>query len=665
MPTIYPPGFPPTWQVPTPLLQRQQVTAATSIRGVTWSYSPSIHEFEIDGTGDVPLTNAAAAAVQWAAKAVTTQRGEHLIYSRDFGTDIRRCLRAGSHAAVRPRSASDATRRQRDVRIADLTDFQFIWETTILRVAHARRPRQRASANRPSFGIEIFDELLNERSVFAGLDATLPQAIINRQSDANLRQVALSAFVLLAPGMDTAEGSFAYDLIEPFCLVLAQAYIDLIDVERRTSLATATGLDLDRLGELYAVSRGPSSWAVGTVTFTGATRLGLPISTVVSTVGAKHSCSRPTSRRRSQARSDQQHRRSRHSRRRWGATFVDPVGGCFRSGTVPAGISSITNAAAFISRADVSRTGAEPVFSATARTSTTGNTRGEGGAAQHLRKWARGVFRCRRRAECWRSPHVGLGDGRLLGTNGLPASADVVHAVGRPFWTLVHLSGGQSAPIVRTGLVRRSRRRVTASPWERYQQRGAFAQSLGSFLRQFNVGPVLRHAPGQPWRVAHKARASRSVRRRRDQSLEHRHVEHQHGDVGVTPERFDLVPPDVPGEPFYDGVCQPGHRPDLHRLRVEWLRHHRTAHRPGGTDTTTSVYIDQINYFAVMSRDDRDVGLSGGHAGQRHPGWICHRQRHGHDELLADSRQTVLRSVRRSPRRSRPASSVWPSAPTR
>jgi len=27
-------------------------------------------------------------------------------------------------------------------------------------------------------------------------------------------------------------------------------------------------------------------------------------------------------------------------------------------------------------------------------------------------------------------------------------------------------------------------------------------------------------------------------------------------------------------------------------------------------DTTTSLYIDQINYFATMSRDDRDLGLS-------------------------------------------------------
>jgi hypothetical protein len=57
-------------------------------------------DFNVNGTGDVPLTDAGAAAVVWAAKAVTTQRGDHLIYSRTFGTDIRRCMRAGSHQAT-------------------------------------------------------------------------------------------------------------------------------------------------------------------------------------------------------------------------------------------------------------------------------------------------------------------------------------------------------------------------------------------------------------------------------------------------------------------------------------------------------------------------------------------------------------------------------------
>src|SRR5215831_10964142 len=116
-------------------------------------------------------------------------------------------------------------------------------------------------------------------SVLAGYDTTLPQSVIDRQSDANLRLAAL------APGMDTVEGSFAFDLIEPFCLVLAQAYSDLVDIERRTSLATATGLDLDRMGELYAVSRGPASFAHGIVTFTGLAGSPVALGTAVSTVG--------------------------------------------------------------------------------------------------------------------------------------------------------------------------------------------------------------------------------------------------------------------------------------------------------------------------------------------------------------------------------------------
>jgi hypothetical protein len=137
MPSIYPPSYPPTWQVPTPLLQRRQVSAATSIRGVTWSYSALAHDFAIDGTGNVALTDAAAAAVQWAAKATTTQRGAHLIYGRNFGVDIRRCLRAGNHQAVENALTAEMRRSvKRDIRISDLTDFSFRWTDTRLQVAY-------------------------------------------------------------------------------------------------------------------------------------------------------------------------------------------------------------------------------------------------------------------------------------------------------------------------------------------------------------------------------------------------------------------------------------------------------------------------------------------------------------------------------------------------
>ena len=128
MPSLYSPTFPPTWQIPAPVLQRRPSTPASTIRQVTWSYDPPNHDFAIDGGGDVPLTDAGAAAVQWAAKAVSTQRGAHLIYSRSFGCDIRRSLRAGSHQAIQNALTSAMrTSVKVDPRINDLTNFQFSW----------------------------------------------------------------------------------------------------------------------------------------------------------------------------------------------------------------------------------------------------------------------------------------------------------------------------------------------------------------------------------------------------------------------------------------------------------------------------------------------------------------------------------------------------------
>ena len=123
--------------MPQPLLVRMQQSPAALIQAVTWSFDPFTHDFQIDGHGDVPLTDAGAAAVVWAAKAVTTQRGEHLIYSRSFGTNIRLCMLAGSHQATENALMTEMRRAiSRDSRISDLTSFQFAWASLTLEVAY-------------------------------------------------------------------------------------------------------------------------------------------------------------------------------------------------------------------------------------------------------------------------------------------------------------------------------------------------------------------------------------------------------------------------------------------------------------------------------------------------------------------------------------------------
>jgi len=137
MPNLYPPAVPPTWVVPQPLLVRNRQSPSTLVSSITYSFNPFTRDFQIDGQGDVPLTDAGAAAVVWAAKAVTTQRGEHVIYSRSFGTDIRRCMRAGSHSATENALIAEMRRAiGRDQRITDLTNFQFAWTSTTLEVAY-------------------------------------------------------------------------------------------------------------------------------------------------------------------------------------------------------------------------------------------------------------------------------------------------------------------------------------------------------------------------------------------------------------------------------------------------------------------------------------------------------------------------------------------------
>jgi hypothetical protein len=134
---LFPSAYPPTWEVPTPILQRRRTSAASSITRVTWQYDPPRRDFLIDGNGRTPLTTADQAAVEWAAKVVSTQRGAHLIYSRSYGADIRRSLQAGAHPVIEAALQTEFRRAvRRDARINDLDSFQFRWQSTILQVAY-------------------------------------------------------------------------------------------------------------------------------------------------------------------------------------------------------------------------------------------------------------------------------------------------------------------------------------------------------------------------------------------------------------------------------------------------------------------------------------------------------------------------------------------------
>lgn len=126
MPNVYSPGFAPTWAAPTPILQRQVPVP----RPISYRFAAGPDDFALDSAGRVQHTTAAEAAVQWAAKAMTTQRAAYPIYDPNFGVDLEGALRQPTRQAVQ-RALQDgmraAIRPPRDSRIRDAIDFVFGW----------------------------------------------------------------------------------------------------------------------------------------------------------------------------------------------------------------------------------------------------------------------------------------------------------------------------------------------------------------------------------------------------------------------------------------------------------------------------------------------------------------------------------------------------------
>jgi uncharacterized phage protein gp47/JayE len=456
--------------------------------------------------------------------------------------------------------------------------------------------------------------------VFSGLDTTLPQSIINRQSDTNLRMAALSAFAALAPNMDQTEGSFVFDLIEPFCLVLAQAYSDLIDIERRNSLATATGADLDRLGDLYAISRGPSSFAEGVVTFTGASGAVVPANTVVTTSGpnaqffttANVPYYIPTG-------------------PPIGTVDVPVVanntgpGGNVPTGTVtlfsgppPQRITAVTNNTVFTGGADLQPDGPINQYYQGYRSDiyVLENTRGEGGAAKHLRKWARSVNGVGGVQVQEITPTAGWATVVILGTTGLPATPDIIHNVEAAIvdpWYLYNEAEGMTLQGA-AALASLS----DATPLNGTNNCVLLHGASAAGIRQFRLDRQLPQ-PGV-WRLKPAFKVSTTTPTTSLVTIGiydlttagwcYQRPNNAGGSAVATFTANQLsaafVVPDV--DPTHVDFAWNGIDP------IELHIDLGTVATAGGTgtpvDTTTNLWVDQVNYFAVMSRDDRDLGLS-------------------------------------------------------
>lgn len=127
--SLFPPGFPPTWQVPQALLRRRP--NAPPAYPQSYSFDPVTGDFALDGAGRVPHCSGRAAAAQRAAKAASTQQGAYTkIYRRGFGADLEPALRGGTVRPVVERALADTIRRavqRRDRRARDIEAVSFEW----------------------------------------------------------------------------------------------------------------------------------------------------------------------------------------------------------------------------------------------------------------------------------------------------------------------------------------------------------------------------------------------------------------------------------------------------------------------------------------------------------------------------------------------------------
>jgi len=103
--------------------------------------------------------------------------------------------------------------------------------------------------------------------------------------DTNQNNAAILAAMLatLPSTIDPSQGSFAWDMLSPAAIQLAQAALQAQQMLARTFATTTYGAYLDLRAAEHGVIRGPAIAATGNVTFTGVNATVIPSGTQVST----------------------------------------------------------------------------------------------------------------------------------------------------------------------------------------------------------------------------------------------------------------------------------------------------------------------------------------------------------------------------------------------
>jgi uncharacterized phage protein gp47/JayE len=433
-------------------------------------------------------------------------------------------------------------------------------------------------------------------------DTTLPQAMLDLQSDQVLLTQAKAVFTRLMPNMDMSEQNFPHHMLTPFCLAVAQLYVDLEDVERRTSLATATGDDLDNLGNLYGVARTGSTKARGVLRFSGTNGSIIVQGYTVTTADPNPITFQVLSGATIAGGIADVNAEALES----GAEANVALGTITRlTSPVPTGITAVTNQAAFIGGEDQQEDGDTNQFVAGYRADIhdLSAARGEGGAAKHIRKWVRQVAGVGAVRVIEGTPSPGWVQITIVGDNKLPASDAVVLAV-EDFlldpWRVV--SEAESMALTGFGMaLATDGTNGTPAGGTNNVVQGSYNASGNGVITLDGLEALLPQ-PGI-WRIRLRLRRTGAAGT---------------GNL-VTFGMWDETAADwartrpngsVAGVLTLTGA-QLATTYAWYEVDGAWLGVNPIQFRLNRltSDTSTQIAVDEIQFWATMSRDDRDVGL--------------------------------------------------------
>lgn len=134
MPNLYP-------AFDMPELIEQHQTEPVPQYGRSWLFDFEKGDFVVDGAGKIVLVDGHTAWAQWCIKTVLTERFAYLVYSHNYGTEIKSALRQPSRQAVE----SELERVITEALLADprtqmVKDFVFEWEGDSVKVRFTAVP---------------------------------------------------------------------------------------------------------------------------------------------------------------------------------------------------------------------------------------------------------------------------------------------------------------------------------------------------------------------------------------------------------------------------------------------------------------------------------------------------------------------------------------------